>query len=171
MADRARSQRDFSAARAATERAFQLAPESARVMELMAELSPPDQALPLLRKVVEISPQNGGALNNLAYLLAMKNQPKEALPFAARAADIAQGKQGPTLDTYGWVLYLLGQYLQACPNLERAAALSPAQAAVIYHLGMCYLQVGREAEGKAQLERALTLKPDPVTAAAIHRAR
>jgi Flp pilus assembly protein TadD len=68
------------------------------------------------------------------------------------------------------VLYLLGQYAQACPNLERAAARSPADAVVTSHLGMCYLKVGRGAEGKAQLERALTLKPDPVTAAAIHRA-
>jgi Tfp pilus assembly protein PilF len=139
-------------------------------MELMAELSPLDQALPLLRKVVEISPQNGGALNNLAFLLARRDQPKEALPFAARAADIARGKNGPVLDTYGWVLFLLGQYAEACPNLERAAALMPAQATVTYHLGVCYLKSGRTAEGKSQLERALTLKPDPETAAAIRRA-
>jgi uncharacterized protein (TIGR03790 family) len=170
VAERARRQQDVAGARAAAERAIKLAPESARVMELMAELSPVDQALPLFRKVVEISPQNGGALNNLAYLLAMKGQPKDALPFAARAADIAQGKSGPALDTYGWVLYLLGQYKEACPNLERAGARTPSNAAVTYHIGMCYLKIGREAEGKAQLERALTLKPDPFTAAAIHRA-
>jgi uncharacterized protein (TIGR03790 family) len=170
VAERARRARDFAGAHAAAEQAFKRAPESPRAMELMAEYSPLDQALPLFRKVVEISPQNGGALNNLAYLLATKDQPKEALPFAARAADIGQGKNGATLDTYGWVLYLLGQYPQACTNLERAAALVPANATITYHLGMCYIKAGRGAEGKAQLERALTLQPDPVTAAAIRRA-
>ena len=170
IAERARRQRDLATGRAAAERAYKLAPESARVMELMAEVSPVDQALVLFRKVVEISPQNGGALNNLAYLLARKNEPRDALPYAARAADIARGKNGAVLDTYGWVLYLLGQYESACPNLERAAALVPAQAPVIYHLGMCYLKSGRTPEGKSQLERALTLKPDPETAAAIRRA-
>jgi len=169
-AERLGRQRDLAGARQAASLAYKLAPDSFRTTEMMAQLSPVDQALPLYRKVVEISPQNANALNNLAYMLAIKNQPKEALPFAARAADIGQGRNGPALDTYGWILYLLGQYPEACQSLERAAPLAPSSADVVYHLGMCRIKTGRVAEGKAQLERALTLKPDAVTAAAIHKA-
>ncbi len=169
IVDRARRQRDFPAARSAAERAYKLAPDSPRVMEVMAEWVSLDQALPLFRKVVDISPQNANALHNLAALLARQGQAKQALPFAARVADLTQGKSGPALDIYGWVLTELGQYEQACPTLERAQKLSPSQAQVLYHLGVCYTKSGRVAEGKSDLERALTLQPDPETAAAIRR--
>ena len=169
-AERLGGQRDFAGARQAADRAYKLAPDSVRTIQMMAQLSPPDQALPLYRKVVDISPQNAGALNNLAYMLALKNQAKEALPFAARAADIGQGRNGPALDTYGWILYLLGQYSEACRNIEKAAPLEPSSAEVVYHLGMCRIKTGRAAEGRVQLERALTLKPDAATAAAIRKA-
>lgn len=170
IAESARRRQDVATARQSMERAMKLAPDSPRVLELMASVQPMEQALPLLKKVVEVVPQNASALNNLAYILALNNRAREALPYAARAADIAQGRDPNVLDTYGWVLYLLGQYTDACPDLAKAVTLQPSHPTLVYHLGACYIKIGKKAEGKAQLERALTLKPDPATAAAIRRA-
>lgn len=169
-AERLGRKSDIPGARQAAERAYKLAPDSVRTLEMMAQISSSDQSIPLYRKVVEISPQNAGALNNLAFMLALKDQAKEALPYAARAADIGQGRNGSALDTYGWILYLLGQYPAACGNIEKASALLPSAAEVTYHLGMCRIKTGRAAEGRAQLERALTLKPDARVTAEINAA-
>ncbi len=166
-ADRAMRSQDRAAARQAAERAYKLSPDSYRTTELMAQLSPVEQAIPLYRKVLEIAPRDPGALNNLAYMLAETNRAKEALPLAARAVDVTEMRNAPALDTYGWVLYLLGQYPEACKMLDKSMQMAPAIADTVYHVGMCDLKAGRIAEGRAQLERARTLNPNPATAAHI----
>jgi uncharacterized protein (TIGR03790 family) len=146
-------------------------PESIVAMNLVAGLNPDStRAVALYRKVVELQPNNALALNNLAYVLATRGgQPQEALPYAARAADMAQGKSAEILDTYGWIHYLLGNPQEARVHLEKAAALRPGSAVLAYHLGATLLKLGRTAEGRRYLERALTLEPDGSTAAAIRK--
>ena len=53
--------------------------------------------------------------------------------------------------------------------LERAAAQSPANATIQWHLGDAYAAVGRELEASFQWQRALELDPDANEEALIQR--
>ena len=112
-----------------------------------------------LRRVVEISPDNPQALNNLAYLLAeYRQKPDEALAYAEKAHELAP--DNPELaDTLGWVLYRKGLYREALPQLERAASQSP-NAVWKYHLAMAYAKFGDQKRGRAALDAALKLNPN-----------
>ena len=169
--ERHREEGDLPGALRAAEQALAANPESLAAMNSVASLtSDKNRSMDLYRKVVERSPANVGALNNLAYALATSGRAGEALPLAARAMDITQGATDYVQDTYGWVLYLLGNHRGALAHLEKAAATMPANATVAYHIGMCLRKLGRVEEGRAHLERALTLNPDPETAVAIRKA-
>jgi len=170
-AERHREEGDLQSARAAAEQALSANPDSLAALNTVAALSTDKaRSVSLYRKVVERSPRNFTALNNLAYTLATSGRLEEAFPLAARAMDITQGGTDFIQDTYGWVLYLRGDYAAALVHLEKAASSMPANAAVAYHVGMCLLKLGRNAEGRAHLERALALNPDAETAAAVRKA-
>ncbi len=166
-----REEGDPQGALRAAEQALATNSDSLAALNAVASLtSDKARSVTLYRKVVERSPRNVTALNNLAYSLAVSGHADEALPLAARAMDITQGGTDYVQDTYGWVLYLLGNYATALSHLEKAAAAMPSNAAVAYHLGMCLRKAGRIEEGRVHLERALTLNPDAETAAAVRKA-
>jgi uncharacterized protein (TIGR03790 family) len=170
-AERQRQEGDLPGARRAAEQALALHPDSlAALIAVASTTQDKERSIKLYRQVVERSPKNFVALNNLAYLLATSGRSEDALPLAARAMDLTQGRTDYIQDTYGWVLYRLGNYPGALTHLEKAAASMPANAVVAYHLGMCLTKLGRGAEGRAHLERALTLNPDSETAAEIRKA-
>lgn len=170
-AERRSAAGDLAGARRAAEKALAASPSSVPALFLAATLEKnPERAVGLYRKLAELDPRHMLGLNNLAYLLATHGKPQEALPFAARAADIAQGRSFEVLDTYGWVLFLLGKYEEARSYLEKAAAAQPSSPVLALHLGLCLNKLSRRAEGRAYLERALTMNPDPETAAAIRKA-
>jgi putative PEP-CTERM system TPR-repeat lipoprotein len=111
-------------------------------------------AIDQYRKVLEGSPEDARALNNLAYLLAdYGNQPDEALKYAQKAVELSPN--APAFeDTLGWILYRKALYPQAIQYLERAA--SPSGDVVIkYHLAMAYAREGKMARGRATLDEAL----------------
>lgn len=170
-AERCREEGDLPGARQAAEQALFANPESLAAMNSVAALTADKtRSMTLYRKVVERSPRNTAALNNLAYALATSGRAPEALPLAARAMDLTQGATDYVQDTYGWVLYMLGNYADALSHLEKAASMMPSNAEAAYHVGMCLLKLGRTAEGRAHLERALTLNPNAEIAAATRKA-
>ena len=63
-------------------------------------------------------------------------------------------------DTLGWVSYRRGDYINAVPLLEKAAAGLPDVALVRYHLAMCYIGLKQSAKATEQLKAALSLHPD-----------
>ena len=113
-------------------------------------------AIDHFRKVVEASPGNAQALNNLAYLLSeYGKQPDEALKHAQKAVEIAPG-QPAYCDTLGWILYRKGLYAPAIQYLERASS-NPENVAWKYHLAMAYAKAGDRKRGRTTLEAALKL--------------
>ncbi len=91
--------------------------------EAALNLGRTDQAVAAYRKVVEVAPNNVGALNNLAYLLAeTMSKPLEALPFAERAKDLAP-TDSQVLDTVGWVQYKAGRRDEAFLTLRRSVEI------------------------------------------------
>jgi thioredoxin-like negative regulator of GroEL len=54
------------------------------------------------------------------------------------------------------VMFKLGQYTEALPVLERAAAQAPASPVIRYHLAMAQLKTGQREKARDNLESALT---------------
>ncbi|UFN51253.1 tetratricopeptide repeat protein [Roseomonas sp. OT10] len=114
------------------------------------------------QEALKLSPEQPYVLNYLAYTWADRG---ERLPEARRMLERAAQRQpqdGNIADSYGWVLFRLGDLRGAVKELERAAELEPRNATVNDHLGDAYWALGRRVEARYQWSRALDLGPDPV---------
>jgi tetratricopeptide (TPR) repeat protein len=154
---------DSAGARAALEKAVEVAPKAAGLLLLLADLEEKagayDDAIERYRRIIEIQPANVIALNNLAYALAVrKSLPAEAHPFARRAANLAP-RAGQVLDTLGWVEHLLGNHDVAANVLQDAVRVAPKDAEIRLHAARAFAAAGRLAQAQAELEEALRIDP------------
>jgi predicted Zn-dependent protease len=96
--------------------------------------------------------------NNLASLIGAHLSDPASLDRAFGIARRLRGLELPAFqDTYGWIEYRRGNHKDALASLEPAAAGLPQDPLVQYHLGMTYLALGRPAEARLALERALEI--------------
>ncbi len=94
-------------------------------------------------------------LNNLAWIYHTENNPK-AVELARKAHDIAP--TNPDIaDTLGWILVAKGALNEAVRHLEASASQLPTNAAVHYHLGIAYQQLGDHERARRSLEKAVGL--------------
>ncbi len=108
-----------------------------------------------LRRVLELDPGHAGALNNLGYSLADRNERlEEALDLIQRAL-AREPWNGAFLDSLGWVLFRLGRYEEALEPLERAAREYPHDPIVLEHLGDLYERLRRIDAAREAWRRAL----------------
>lgn len=111
-------------------------------------------------------PTDYQVLNNLAYMYTNDlDKPKEALPFAERAASRVPNN-ARVLDTYAWTLAKIGKFAEAEQVLLRAVRLESPLTATRYHLGWVYEKIGRLQEALKQykqgFEMVRTTKDDPL---------
>ena len=93
----------------------------------------PDKAWPAYDHYLKLRPDDWGMLNNYAYELATSGlRLEEALEMSRRTIE-AQPQNANNLDTYGWILHLLGRDSEALPYLERAIRLEPDNATLKEH--------------------------------------
>src|SRR3981081_3122160 len=72
------------------------------------------------RKVLEVNPNNAGALNYLGYMLADRNiKLDEAQALIKKALD-ADTENGACLDSMGWVYFRQGKLDEAQGLLQKA---------------------------------------------------
>ena len=106
-----------------------------------------------------MEPTNIVALNNLAFVLAVRRSaPAEAVSFARRAATLAPGS-GAVLDTLGWIEHLLGNPDAAASLLEQAVRLEPGQANIRLHAAVVYVATGKRDAAEKELKETLRLDP------------
>ncbi|MBN1344178.1 MAG: tetratricopeptide repeat protein [Phycisphaerae bacterium] len=112
------------------------------------------QAAELFRKALEADKDYLIALNNLAFVLSERlRQPKEALAYARRAAELNPNAVG-VLDTLGWCLTLTGDYDGALAVLEEAYSKVPI-VSVCYHLAETYRRIEKPGEARRYAEQGL----------------
>ena len=154
---------DRAVARLALEEVLTLAPRAIGPLVGLAQLEEADgvfdAAVQHYRRVIEIQPDHVVALNNLAYLLAVRqNNPKEALPFALAAAKV-QPLNGLILDTVAWIQHLLGNDELAAKLLDAAIRREPSQPEIRLHAALVYMAVGNAARAEVELKEALRIEP------------
>ncbi len=119
-----------------------------------------DESIGWFRRLIEANPNDAQALNYAGYMLADRGiDLQTAFDWISRAVAI-DGENGAYRDSYGWVLYRLGRFPEAVEQLERAAALEPAEAEIQIHLAKAYRSAGRGEEGRRALQQLLRVQPD-----------
>lgn len=144
-------------ARQVIEEGLAAAPDNDGLKMLQADLmiasDRKEEAIAVYEDVLRRRPNDQLAANNYASLV---NELREDETSRARALEYAatlKDSQNPYfLDTYGWALYLNGDYEGAVAALEKAAEGAPAMDEIAYHLGAAYLAAGDEAKARETLE-------------------
>jgi len=110
------------------------------------------------RKILAVEPTNAVILNNVAFALAEHlHQPKEALPLAEKAFQLAPH---PIIaDTLGWVQHLLGDDKSAAVLIEKAVTGAPTHPDILIHAATVHLALGDAARAKSELDAAEKASP------------
>lgn len=103
--------------------------------------------------LVKAAPNDVGALNNLAWLLAERDT-KRAEVLARRATAIVP-QQAAIADTLGWVLIKAGKFAEAAEVLKRAAEGLPQDRSVRYRYALASARAGDTATARRELQTVL----------------
>ena len=100
------------------------------------------------------------ALNNLAWMIAIKQEGKgaEALQMLDRAIDVA-GPPRPLLDTRAVIHMKMGRSDLAISDLEAAIADNPI-APMYFHLAQAFLMANRRDDAQAALQDAIATRAE-----------
>jgi tetratricopeptide (TPR) repeat protein len=112
-----------------------------------------DQAF---QNAIRLEPTNATAYNNYAYYLSLRNEKLDsALYYVTKALELKPDDPN-YLDTYGWVYYQKGDYINAVKWLEKAYALKKSSE-VAEHLGDAYFKTGSPDKAKELWQESMNL--------------
>jgi len=114
----------------------------------------PKKAYESYDKCLKINPYNIFVLNNYAYYLSTEGKQLEK---AKDMAGLAVEKEANVnnLDTYGWVLFKLGEYEEALKYIQKSIDMdTDASAVVLEHLGDAYYKLGNTKKAKSAWKKA-----------------
>ncbi|MFI3135922.1 MAG: tetratricopeptide repeat protein [Methylococcaceae bacterium] len=111
-----------------------------------------------LQAILRKYPDDVATLNALGYTLVNKTQRlKEAERYLQKAIKL-QPDMAVIVDSYGWLLFKQGQYVQARDYLQRAYAKQP-QAEIAGHLVEVLMKLNLKNEARLLWEKALQAEP------------
>jgi Flp pilus assembly protein TadD len=119
-----------------------------------------DDAIRLFRRVVELQPNHVLALNNLATMLAERQDQLDDAKMYVERAISASGRQPALLDTLGTILVRAQQPEPAIAALEEAVAGAVTDPRYYFHLAAAYDGGGRTADAQRALQTASELGLD-----------
>lgn len=111
------------------------------------------------RRLLEVAPDDPGALNDLGYLLASQRRSLDEAVTMLRRAVEQRPDEPAFLDSLGWALYQNGQPQEALSWLQKAArrAGERDEPEIREHLGDVYLALGLPSRAVAEWQTALAL--------------
>jgi putative PEP-CTERM system TPR-repeat lipoprotein len=137
------------------ENARQAFPRNPQVLMSLAVLhqenEAPEKAIPPYEELLEVTPRNVVALNNLAWIYHQQGD-ERAMELARQAFELNSGNAA-IADTYGWILFQAGKTEESLPVLEKAHELQPDSEEIAMHLAEAYRANGRDADAKRVLEK------------------
>ncbi|MGC6399536.1 tetratricopeptide repeat protein [Sphingomonas sp. FW199] len=106
------------------------------------------EALSLLKRAVELAPDEPLALNYLGYAQIERGENVKAARKLLERAVMLSPDNASIVDSLGWAYYRGGEPERALPLLEKAARAEPADTTIQEHLGDAYWQLGRRYEAR-----------------------
>lgn len=93
-----------------------------------------DKAWQAFDRCLALRPDDMGTLNNYAYYLSEQNLQLEKAERMSRRTIDAEPDNANNLDTYAWILHLMGRDGEALPYMEKAVRLDPHSDTLRKHL-------------------------------------
>jgi Flp pilus assembly protein TadD len=121
-----------------------------------------EQAEKALLKLLELSPDDPLALNNLAYMYLENNKNiSKALQMVQQALE-TEPENGAYLDTLGWAYYKKGNFKQARKNIEKALEKADREdkGIIFEHYGDVLVQLGKKKEAIEAYKSAIEFGED-----------
>lgn len=145
--------------RVALERAHELNPADINVLSSLGltydALKMHTESDSTYEKALRIDPDYALVLNNYAYSLSERNiQLDRAMRMSKRSLE-KDSANTSYLDTYGWILYQMGQYEDALVYIKKSVDLGEPSAVVLEHLGDVFAKLNRINEAKKYWTKAL----------------
>jgi tetratricopeptide (TPR) repeat protein len=133
------------------------------MFSLAAALQKNDQferSVNLFEKIILLSPNHSQSLNYLGYMLAEKGMKLDyAMSLIKKALSILPDN-GAYVDSYGWVLYQLGDYQKALEELLKANQLAGDDPVILEHIGDAYNALHDTSNSRIYWEKALYMDLD-----------
>ena len=156
---------DFEAAEATYQRALELSPNYATAYYgygalLRGSLGRSEEALPLIRKSVELDPLWAPGARSLGDSFVSLGQFEEGLAWFKRAIELAPGYAGgyESISLHYW--YVVGQLDEAVVWQRRAISVDPGVPVLFAELGWLYLNLGDLDEADYWIYRSFELGPE-----------
>jgi putative PEP-CTERM system TPR-repeat lipoprotein len=115
-------------------------------------------AIASYERVLELSPNNTKALNNLAWLSQDRDLEK-SIEYAEKALEL-QPNDPLVLDTYGMLLLKQGDIMKAGKMLQRAADRAPDDLTIQLHLAQLLIRQQEYASAETALRKILNKAPE-----------
>ncbi|MEE9302497.1 MAG: XrtA/PEP-CTERM system TPR-repeat protein PrsT [Thiotrichaceae bacterium] len=132
-------------------------PDDAKLLQFLGstyqDIGQNDKAIQTYEKVLAVQPNNMVALNNLAWLYSLSNNPK-ALGLAERAYQTYPNNVG-IQDTYGWLLVQKGLVDKGRGLLKQAMEKLSTVSEVRYHYAVALLKSGKKRQAQQMLKKLL----------------
>ena len=107
--------------------------------------------------VLAMSPDNSLALNNYAYFLSLRNKDLDKAENLSKRSLVFDPTNAASLDTYGWILFMKGDYEQAKVQIEKSLKSFENSAEVIEHYGDILFKLGQKEAALIQWKKAGSL--------------
>ncbi len=104
-------------------------------------------------EALKLDANNPLALNNYAYFLSLRNEQLDRAEEMVKKALLSSPNSSAYLDTYGWILYLKGNYKDAEAQLAKAVEQG-GTGEVFEHYGDVWLKLGDEDKARSFWQKA-----------------
>ncbi len=102
-----------------------------------------DAALKSMARVIELDPRQAYALNYIAYTWVERGENLDKAGEYLKRAMKLQPDDGAIRDSFGWLLYRQGKFVEAARELRKAAQMAPDDPLISEHLGDALVKLGR----------------------------
>ncbi len=107
---------------------------------------------------LELDSENYFVLNNYAYYLSDRNINLEKAKIMSQKSNLLNPNEASFQDTYGWILYQLGEYKKALDWLRKSVLNGGGDSVVINeHIGDVYEKLGQMEDAKKHWNKAKKL--------------
>ena len=122
-----------------------------------------DKAVGLLKRSIELEPNNAQAFNYLGYMWTDRNERLEEAGELINKALAIEPDNSAYLDSLGWYYYRKGDFDRALTEILKAQAImlreeQKEDATVLDHLAETYLKLGKTADAVAAWQKSLALE-------------
>lgn len=144
--------------------ACQIVPQSRNALHLLAisndNLQNWDISDSIYEQLIQTDSTDAQALNNFAYSLVERGDELELSKQLAELALQLEPEQAAYLDTYGWILFKLGNTKEAIKFIKKSLDVDPENAEILEHLGDVYRSLQKSEKAKEYYNRALEQNPE-----------